>query len=48
MHANWILNRGGANAAAIRELHDCCIREVQQHAGLTLESEIQFIGDEPA
>ena len=48
MHANWILNRGGATAAAIRELHDCCIREVQQHAGLTLESEIQFIGEEPA
>jgi UDP-N-acetylmuramate dehydrogenase len=48
MHANWILNRGGATAAAIRELHDLCIREVQQHAGLTLESEIQFIGEEPA
>jgi UDP-N-acetylmuramate dehydrogenase len=48
MHANWILNRGGATAAAIRELHDCCIREVQQHAGLTLESEIQFIGEELA
>jgi UDP-N-acetylmuramate dehydrogenase len=48
MHANWILNRGGATAAAIRELHDLCIREVQQHAGLTLESEIQFIGEELA
>ncbi len=48
MHANWILNRGGATAAAIRELHDLCIREVQRSAGLTLESEIQFIGEEPA
>ncbi|MFM8814029.1 MAG: UDP-N-acetylmuramate dehydrogenase [Candidatus Limnocylindrus sp.] len=48
MHANWILNRGGATAAAIRELHDLCIHEVQQHAGLTLESEIQFIDEEPA
>jgi len=48
MHANWILNRGGATAAAIRELHDLCIHEVQRHAGLTLESEIQFIGEEPA
>lgn len=45
MHANWILNRGGATAAAIRELHDLCIREVEQHAGVTLVSEIQFIDE---
>lgn len=46
MHANWILNRGGATALEIRQLHDLCIREVERHAGLTLESEIQFIGEE--
>jgi UDP-N-acetylmuramate dehydrogenase len=48
MHANWILNRGGATAAEIRALHDLCIREVQEQAGITLTSEIQFIGEEPA
>ena len=48
MHANWILNRGGATAADIRELHDLCIREVREKSGITLMSEIQFIGEEPA
>ncbi len=43
-----ILNRAGATAAEIRELHDLCIREVQAQAGITLTSEIQFIGEEPA
>lgn len=46
MHANWILNRGGATASDIRELHDACIREVQKRSGVTLESEIQFIGEQ--
>jgi len=45
LHANWILNRGGATAAEIRALHDLCIREVREQAGITLTSEIQFIGD---
>ena len=48
MHANWILNRGGATAADIRELHDLCIREVREKSGITLMSEIQFMDDEPA
>jgi len=48
MHANWILNRGGATAADIRELHDLCIHEVREKSGVTLMSEIQFIGEEPA
>lgn len=48
MHANWILNRAGATAAEIRGLRDLCIREVQAQAGITLTSEIQFIGEEPA
>lgn len=47
MHANWILNRGGATAADIRELHDLCIREVRETSGVTLTSEIQFIDEDP-
>jgi UDP-N-acetylmuramate dehydrogenase len=45
MHANWILNRGGATAAEIRELHTLCAAEVQRTAGITLESEIVFLGE---
>jgi UDP-N-acetylmuramate dehydrogenase len=45
MHANWILNRGGATAAEIRELHTLCAAEVQRIAGITLESEIVFLGE---
>jgi len=45
MHANWILNRGGATATEIRELHDLCAAEVKQHSGITLESEIVFMGE---
>ena len=47
LHANWILNRGGATAADIRELHDLCIREVRETSGVTLTSEIQFIDEDP-
>jgi len=47
MHANWILNRGGATAADIRELHDLCMREVRETSGVTLTSEIQFIDEDP-
>ncbi|RLT28050.1 MAG: UDP-N-acetylmuramate dehydrogenase [Chloroflexi bacterium] len=47
MHANWILNRGGARAAEIQELHALCLAEVQRTAGLTLESEIVFLGETP-
>ena len=45
MHANWILNRGGATAHDVRALHDLCVAEVQRSAGVRLESEIVFIGD---
>ncbi len=48
MHANWILNRGGATAANIRELHQLCIREVERSAGIHLESEIVFLGESDA
>jgi UDP-N-acetylmuramate dehydrogenase len=45
MHANWILNRGGATAADIRALHDACRDAVIEHRGITLATEIVFVGD---
>lgn len=45
MHANWILNRGGATAADIRALHDACRDAVQVQHGITLATEIAFIGE---
>jgi UDP-N-acetylmuramate dehydrogenase len=45
MHANWILNRGGATAAEIRALHDACRDAVQTQRGVTLATEIAFIGE---
>ena len=45
MHANWILNRGGATAADIHALHDACRDAVIERRGITLATEIVFIGD---
>jgi UDP-N-acetylmuramate dehydrogenase len=45
MHANWILNRGGATAADIRALHDACRDAVSRKSGITLSTEIAFIGE---
>lgn len=45
MHANWILNRGGATAADIKALHDACRDAVLAHNGIALETEIAFIGE---
>lgn len=45
MHANWILNRGGATAAEIRALHDACRDAVKVKSGITLATEIAFIGE---
>jgi UDP-N-acetylmuramate dehydrogenase len=45
MHANWILNRGGATAADIRALHDACRDAVHAQRGITLATEIAFIGE---
>lgn len=45
MHANWILNRGAATAAQIRALHDACRDAVATQSGVTLETEIAFIGE---
>jgi UDP-N-acetylmuramate dehydrogenase len=45
MHANWILNRGGATAADIHALHAACRDAVQAQRGITLATEIAFIGE---
>jgi UDP-N-acetylmuramate dehydrogenase len=45
MHANWILNRGGATAAEVRALHDACRDAVVTQHGITLATEIAFIGE---
>ena len=45
MHANWILNRGGATAANIRDLHNACRDAVHAESGITLATEIAFIGE---
>lgn len=45
MHANWILNRGGATAADIRALHDACRNAVNLKSGISLATEIAFIGE---
>ncbi|MEI6156462.1 MAG: UDP-N-acetylmuramate dehydrogenase [bacterium] len=45
MHANWILNRGGATAAEIRALHDACRDAVLAQGGITLATEIAFVGE---
>ena len=45
MHANWILNRGGATAADVRALHDHCIQVVRDVSGVTLQSEVAFVGE---
>lgn len=45
MHANWILNRGGATGADVRALHDACRDAVFAQHGITLATEIAFIGD---
>ena len=45
LHANWILNRGGATAAEVRALHDACRDAVLSHSGIALATEIAFIGE---
>lgn len=45
MHANWILNRGGATAADVRALHNTCRVAVLAQSGVTLATEVAFIGE---
>jgi len=44
-HANFILNRGAARAADVRELIEHVQREVERRFGVKLETEVRFLGD---
>ena len=44
-HANFIVNRGGANAGDITALMDMTRERVQGHFGITLEPEIRVMGE---
>jgi len=47
MHANFLINTGGASAADLEELGEQVRKRVFQHSGITLEWEIMRVG-EPA
>lgn len=47
MHANFLINTGGASAADLEELGEEVRKRVFQHSGITLEWEIMRVG-EPA
>ncbi|HMB37289.1 MAG TPA: UDP-N-acetylenolpyruvoylglucosamine reductase, partial [Methylomirabilota bacterium] len=44
-HANFIVNRGGANGADITALMDMTRERVQSQFGIALEPEIRVMGD---
>jgi UDP-N-acetylmuramate dehydrogenase len=45
LHANFIVNNGGAQAADVKALIDLARQTVQAQFGVTLELEIELIGD---
>ena len=45
VHANFIVNRGGASAADILALMDLTRERVKNHFSITLENEIRIIGE---
>ena len=45
VHANWIVNTGGATAADVRGLIALCQAEVARHFGVTLRPEVQLVGE---
>ena len=45
MHANFLLNAGGASAADLEELGEEVRKRVFQHSGITLEWEIMRVGE---
>lgn len=44
-HANFIINRGGASAADVLELMNCCRQRVRESSGILLEPEVRLLGD---
>lgn len=44
-HANWIINRGEANAEDVRALITLCQAIVEAQFGVSLRHEVQFLGD---
>jgi len=44
VHANYIVNRGGASASDVRRVMDAVRDRVAQRFGITLELEVQIIG----
>lgn len=45
VHANYIINLGGATAADVRALADQVRGRVQERAGITLELEVKLLGE---
>jgi len=45
LHANFIVNRGGARAAEIEQLIEHVRRTVHERQGIALESEVRIIGE---
>ena len=44
-HAGFVINRGGASAAQIRELIENVQRMVLENSGVQLEREVIFLGE---
>jgi UDP-N-acetylmuramate dehydrogenase len=44
VHANFIVNEGGATASDVRRLIERCREEVRARFGVTLRDEIRYIG----
>lgn len=47
VHANWIVNAGGATASDVRALVDLCRDEVRRRFGVELRPEVHLLGDWP-
>jgi UDP-N-acetylmuramate dehydrogenase len=45
VHANWLVNTGGATAAQMLELIELVREEVMQKFGVRLELEVKVVGE---